>query len=257
MKIAVCLKQVPDGRLRILPEEMRLDRSGPGDLNGVDRYAIEAAVRLKEATPGSEVVAVSMGPQGAAESLRTALALGGDRAALVSDPAVAGSDLLATAKVLAQVLERERPDLTLFGQQSSDGGGGLLWAAIADLLRLPFASQATELSVQDGVVQLSRQTEFGDDVIAVSLPALISVSDSINEPRYTSLKGVMAAKKKPLETLGLSDLGLNPEDAGTAGSRTEVLSTGAPPARPSARKIDDSAEAAEAIVAFLVEKQLV
>ncbi len=112
-------------------------------------------------------------------------------------------------------------------------------------------------TVQDGAVQVSRQTEFGDDVIAASLPALVSVSDSINEPRYTSLKGVMAAKKKPLETLGLGDLGLNPDDAGATGSRTEVVSAGAPPARPSARKIDDSADAAEAIVAFLVEKQLV
>jgi electron transfer flavoprotein beta subunit len=257
MKIAVCLKQVPDGRLRILPDEMRLDRSGPGDLNSVDRYAIEAAVRLKEAIAGSEVVAVSMGPEGAAESLRTALALGADRAVLVSDPAAAGSDLLATARVLARVLERERPDLTLFGQQSTDGGGGLLWAAIADLLRLPFASQAAELSVQDGTVQVSRQTEFGDDVIAVDLPALISVSDSINEPRYTSLKGVMAAKKKPLETLRLTDLGLDPAEAGRAGSRTEVLAVGPPPARASARKIEDGADAAEAIVAFLVEKQLI
>src|ERR1700745_4075743 len=133
MKIAVCLKHVPDGRLRILPDEMRLDRTGPGDLNSVDRYAIEAAVRLKEANAGSEVVAVSMGPEGAAESLRTALALGADRAVLVSDPAAVGSDLLATGKVLARVLEREGPDLTLFGQQSTDGGGGLLWAVIADL----------------------------------------------------------------------------------------------------------------------------
>src|SRR5438874_12092908 len=171
MKISVCLKHVPDGRLRILPDEMRLDRTGPGDLNRVDRYAIEAAVRLKESAAGSEVVAVSMGPEGVAESLRTALALGADRAILVSDPAAAGSDLLATARVLARVLAGQSPDLTLFGQQSIDGGGGLLWAAIADLLRLPFASQAAELNVQDGTIQVSRQTEFGDDSIAVGLPA--------------------------------------------------------------------------------------
>jgi electron transfer flavoprotein beta subunit len=257
MKIAVCLKQVPDGRLRIVPDDMRLDRSGPGDLNSVDRYAIEAAVRLKEAAAGSEVVAVSMGPEGVAECLRTALALGADRAVLVSDPAAAGSDLLATARVLARVLERESPDLTLFGQQTTDGGGGLLWAAIADLLRLPFASQAAELDLQDDTVQVSRQTEFGDDVIAVRLPALISVSDSINEPRYTSLKGVMAAKKKPLEILRLGDLELDPALVGSAGSQTVVLAISPPPARPSARKIEDSADAAEAIVAFLVEKQLV
>jgi electron transfer flavoprotein beta subunit len=257
MNIAVCVKQVPDGRLRIVPDAMRLDRSGPGDLNNVDRYAVEAAVRLKEATAGTEVVALSMGPKDATETLRTALALGADRAVLVSDDAAAGSDLVATAKVLAQALTRQSPDLTLFGQQSADGGGGLLWAAIADLLRLPFISQAAELLVESDTVRVTRQTEFGDDVVAVSLPAMVAVTDSINEPRYTSLRGVMGAKKKPLEMLSLADLGLTPADVGTAGSRTEVLATGAPPTRPDAMRIQDDADAAEAIVEFLMMKQLV
>lgn len=257
MNIAVCVKQVPDGRLRIVPDAMRLDRSGPGDLNNVDRYAVEAAVRLKEATAGTEVIALSMGPKGATETLRTALALGADRAVLVSDDAAAGSDLLATAKVLAQALARQSPDLTLFGQQSADGGGGLLWAAIADLLRLPFISQAGELVVEGDTVRVTRQTEFGDDVVAVSLPAMVAVTDSINEPRYTSLRGVMGAKKKPLDVLSLADLGLTPADVGTAGSRTVVLATGDPPTRPDAVRIQDDAGAAEAIVEFLTKKQLV
>jgi electron transfer flavoprotein beta subunit len=257
MKIAVCVKQVPDGRLRIVPDSMRLDRSGPGDLNNVDRFAVEAAIRLKEAIAGAELVALSMGPKDATETLRTALALGADRAVLVSDDAAAGSDLLATAKVLARALAGQSVDLTLFGQQSADGGGGLLWAAVADLLRLPFISQAADLIVEGDTVRVTRQTEFGDDVVAVSLPAMVAVTDSINEPRYTSLRGVMAAKKKPLEVLSLADLGLDPADAGTAGSRTEVLATGAPPTRADAVRIQDDAEAAEAIVEFLTKKQLV
>jgi electron transfer flavoprotein beta subunit len=257
MNIAVCVKQVPDGRLRIVPDAMRLDRSGPGDLNNVDRYAVEAAVRLKEATADAEVVALSMGPKSATETLRTVLALGADRAVLVSDAAAAGSDLLATAKVLARALARQSADLTLFGQQSADGGGGLLWAAMADLLRLPLVSQAADLLVEGDTVRVTRQTEFGDDVVAVSLPALVAVTDSINEPRYTSLRGVMGAKKKPLEELTLADLGVDPADVGTAGSKTEVLAMGAPPTRADTMRIQDDPGAAEAILEFLAKKQLV
>src|ERR1700682_1027910 len=134
MKIAVCVKHVPAGRLRLDPGTKRLDRSGPGELNDVDLNAIEEALQLKEQNEG-EVVVVSMGPDEAVESLRTALALGADRAILVSDPAAAGSDLLATSRVLAAALAREAPDLTLFGQQASDGSGAMLWAAVAERLR--------------------------------------------------------------------------------------------------------------------------
>src|SRR3954447_20189687 len=159
MKIAVCVKHVPGGHLRIDPASKRLDRGGPGELNGVDKNAIEEAIKLKEAA-GAEVVVVSMGPETAVESLRTARALGADRAVLVSDGAAVGSDMVATSKVLAAALERESADLVLFGQQTSDGGGSLLWAAVGDRLRLPFVSQAAELTVNDSTVRVTRQTEF-------------------------------------------------------------------------------------------------
>ena len=158
-----------------------------------------------------------MGPTAATESLRTGLGMGADRAVLVDDDAVAGSDLVATSLVLARVLERESPDLVLFGQQTSDGGGAVLWAAVAERLQQPFVSQATKLMVGDGVVTVDRETEVGNDRIEARLPAVVAVSDAINEPRYTSLKGMMGAKKKPLETLTAADLGLAADDGGNRG----------------------------------------
>ncbi len=256
MKIAVCVKHVPDGRLRILPDSWRLDRSGPGELNDVDKNAIEEALSIKDDV-GAELVVVSMGPEPAVDSLRTALALGADRAVLISDPEVAGSDLLATSAVLAKSLEREDADLVLFGQQTTDGGGGLLWAAVAERLRRPFVSQATALTLDDRTLRVTRQTEFGDDVIEMPLPALVAVSDAINEPRYTSLKGRMGAKKKPLDILSLGDLGLATADAGDAGSRTVVLGVAQPAARVNSTRVEDEGGAAQAIFDFLREKQLV
>jgi len=255
MKIAVCVKHVPTGRLVVQTESLRLDRSGPGELNDVDKNAIEEALRLKE-DAGFEVVVISMGPEPATESLRTALALGADRAVLVSDPAASGSDLVATSKVLAKALEREGADLVLFGQQTSDGGGALLWAAVADRLRIPFVSQAAELTVAAGMVRVVRETENGYDVIEAQLPCLVAVSDAINEPRYTSLKGMMGAKKKPLEVLTLADLGLDAGEVGDAGSGTEVLGLGAPPTRANSVTVEDDGKAAQAIYDFLVAKQL-
>jgi electron transfer flavoprotein beta subunit len=256
VKIVVCVKHVPSGRRRLEPPGWNLDRSGPGELNRFDRYAVEAAVRLKEGTIDSEVVAASMGPAAASESLRTVLALGADRAVLVCDEGAEGSDLLGTARVLAAVLAREQPDLTVFGQQSEDGVGGILVAAVADLVGRPFVSQAGGLEVGQ-VVRVTRQTEAGDEVIEAPLPALVSVSDAINEPRYTSLKAVMAAKRKPLETVTLADLGVAGGAAGRAGAGTWVQEVGVPPARPRAARVDDESGAAEAIVAFLTDRQLV
>ena len=261
MKIVVCVKHVPSGRLTIPLDTLRLDRRGPGELNGADKNAIEAALVLKADAAGpeaaGEVVVVTMGLDAATESLRTALAMGADRAVLVSDPAAAGSDLVATSKVLAKVIEREHADLVLFGQQTIDGGGAVLWAAVADRLRLPFVSQAAELTVDAGVVRVVRETEFGDDVIEAALPAVVAVSDAINEPRYTSLKGMMGAKKKPLEVVMLAELGLDATDAGDAGSQTEVRGVAAPPTRANSETVEDDGHAAQAIFDFLVEQQLV
>src|SRR5919205_4629628 len=208
MKIAVCVKQVPEGTRRLDPETKRLDRAGEGALNPFDANAVEEALRLKEATGDGEVVVVSLGPAKAQDALRKALAMGADRAVLVSDEAAAGSDLVATSDALAKALEREAADLVLFGQQASDSDGAVMWAAVAERLRRPLISQVAELTVSDGTLRGKRQTEFGYDVIEAPLPVVIAVSDAINDPRYPSLKGIMGAKKKPQETLSASDLGL-------------------------------------------------
>ena len=258
MKIAVCVKQVPDATVtkRIDPGTKRLDRSGEGALNAVDANAVEEALRIKEADGDSEVVVVSLGPQKALDSLRKALAMGADRAVLVSDEGAAGSDLVATSYALAKALERESPDLVLFGQQSSDSDGAVLWAAVAERLRRPMISQAAELKLEGGSVTGKRQTEFGYDVIRASLPAVVAVADSINEPRYPSLKGIMGAKKKPQDVVSLAELGVEGERAGEQGSRTEVLALGDPPPRGDTRTIEDDGSAAEKIVEFLAEKRL-
>jgi electron transfer flavoprotein beta subunit len=255
MKIAVCVKHVPEGTSKIDPGTKRLDRAGEGALNHFDANAVEEALRLKGDAEG-EVVAVSLGPQKALDSLRKALAMGADRAVLVSDDAAAGSDLVATSRLLAAALAKEEPDLVLFGQQASDADGAVLWAAVAERLGLPVVSQASELTVADGKARVKRQTEFGYDTIEAPLPAVVAVSDAINEPRYPSLKGIMGAKKKPQEVLSLAELGVDAGEAGEAGSRTTVLALGDPPARGDARKIEDDGNAAQAIVDFLAEKRL-
>ena len=256
MKIAVCVKHVPEGSSRIDAGSKRLDRSGEGALNHFDANAVEEALRLK-GDSDTEVVVVTLGPAKAADSLRKALAMGADRALQVSDEGAAGSDLVATSRVLAKALERESPDLILFGQQASDSDGAVLWAAVAERLRRPVVSQAAELSLQGGTLSVKRQTEFGYDLIEAPLPAVVAVSDAINEPRYPSLKGIMGAKKKPFDTMSLADLGVDSGDAGEAGSKTEVLALSDPPSRGDARKIEDDGNAAQAIVDFLAEKRLV
>src|SRR3954465_9368415 len=240
MKIAVCVKQVPEGARRLDPETKRIDRSGEGALNPFDANAVEEALRLKDAGGEGGTGLVSMGPPKAQDALRKALAMGADRAVLVSDEGAAGADLVATSAALAKALERESADLVLFGQQANDSDGAVLWAAVADRLRLPVVSQAAEISHADGKLTVKRQTGFGYDVIEAPTPAVVAVSDAINEPRYPSLKGIMGAKSKPQETLSASELGLAEGDLGEQGSRTSVLALNDPPPRGDARKIEDS-----------------
>jgi len=250
MKIAVCVKAVPDasaGR-RIDPATNRLDRSGELAISDFDTYAVEEALKLKEASGEGEVVIVSMGPERAMDALRKALAMGAYRAVLVTDAALEGADLLGTTTALAGALEKEGADLVLFGQQSADGGGACLWAAVADRLRQPVVSQVSELTVDGSSLTGKRQTEFGYDTIKAPLPAVVAVSDAINTPRYPSLKGIMGAKKKPQETVGTPD-------AGAPG--TTVIGLNPPPPRGESRRIEDDGSAAEKIVEFLAEKRLV
>jgi electron transfer flavoprotein beta subunit len=256
MKIAVCVKQVPEGTRRLDPQTKRLDRSGEGALNAFDAHAVEEALRLRERTGEGEVVLVSMGPPRAMDALRKALAMGADRAILVSDDALVGSDLVGTSAVLAAVLERESPDLVLFGQQAADGDGAVMWAAVAERLQRPVISQAAELSVTDGTIRGKRQTEYGYDVIDAPLPAVVAVSDAINEPRYPSLKGIMGARSKPQRSVSLSELGVEAGAVGEAGSRTVVQALNDPPPRGDTVKIEDDGSAAEKIVEYLAEKKL-
>jgi electron transfer flavoprotein beta subunit len=255
MKIAVCVKAVPEHARRIDPETKRLDRSGEPTLNPFDANAVEEALRLKGDDASSEVVLLSLGPERTLDALRKALAMGADRVLLVSDEAAAGSDLVASSYALGKALEREQPDLVLFGQQANDSDGAVLWAAVADRLRRPLISQVAELTSSDGSVRGKRQTEFGYDVIEAPLPAVVAVSDAINEPRYPSLKGIMGAKKKPQETVSLADLGVEADRAGEAGSRTEVYALEDPPPRGETRRIDDDGSAPEKIVEFLLERK--
>ncbi|HKY12376.1 MAG TPA: electron transfer flavoprotein subunit beta/FixA family protein [Gaiellaceae bacterium] len=257
MKIAVCVKHVPEGttHARIDPQTKRLDRSGEGAINPFDTHAVEEALRIKEAQDG-DVLVVSMGPQSAQDSVRKALAMGADGALLVTDDAAAGSDLVATAAALAAALEPESTDLILFGQQASDSDGAVLWAAVADRLRRPVISQVAELTVADGKVTGKRQTEFGYDTIEAQLPAVVAVSDAINEPRYPSLKGIMGARSKPQRSVSVSELGIDAGEVGDAGSRTVVQALNDPPPRGDTVKIEDDGSAPEKIIEYLAEKKV-
>jgi electron transfer flavoprotein beta subunit len=259
VKVLVCVKEVPDASApkRIDPQTFRLDRSVPGALNEFDTHALEEGLRIGEREGDGEVVTLLMGPPKAADSLRKALAVGADRAVHVVDDALAGSDLVATSCALAKAIERESPDLILFGQQAADSDGAVLWAAVADRLRLPVISQAASLELADGKVKVKRQTEYGYDVIEAPLPCVVAVSDAINEPRYPSLKGIMGAKKKPQDSVTTVDLGLGPDEIGETGSRTEVYAVGEPPLRGESRRIEDNGDAAEAILEYLSEKKLI
>jgi electron transfer flavoprotein beta subunit len=255
VKIAVCVKEVPDASAarRIDPATHRLDRAGERTLNPFDAHAVEEALRLKEGPAGaeSEVVVICMGPETALRTLGKALSLGADRAILVSDPSLAGADIWLTAKVLAAAIAREPYDLVLFGQQAADSESYVMAAAVADRLRRPLVTQVAQLTLEGQSIRAKRQTESGYDVIEAPLPAVISVADSINDPRYPSLKAIMGAKRKPQETLSAADLGIS------GSSRTEVLALSSPPAKAGgARVVDEGGSSAEAIVEFLVERKI-
>jgi electron transfer flavoprotein beta subunit len=252
VRIAVCVKAVPDAATgaRLDPATLRLDRRGDLALSEYDAHPLEEALRLREADGEGEIGILSMGPPAAMDALRKGLAMGADRAVLVSDDALAGADLVVTSKALAAALGAWAPDLVLFGQQSADGNGACLWAAVADRLGLPVLSQVAALTVEGGAVTGRRQTETGYETLRAPLPAVVAVSESINEPRYPSLKGIMGAKSKPQETLSADDLGV------AAASATTVLALAPPPARGESRRVEGGAEAADAIVEFLAEKRL-
>jgi electron transfer flavoprotein beta subunit len=255
VKIAVCVKEIPDATAarRIDAGTRRLDRSGEGTLNRYDAHAVEEALRLKEgaAGPDTEVTAVCMGPEGAMRTLHRALSLGADRAVLVTDPELAGADLNVTARALAGALARDAYDLVLLGQQAGDSECYVMAAAVADHLRRPLVTQVAELTLDGTTIRAKRQSELGYDIIEAPLPAVVSVADSINEPRYPSLKAIMGAKRKPQETLSATDV-----EAGGP-PRTEVLGLSPPPAKAGGRRLEDEdGSSATQIVEFLVERKV-
>jgi electron transfer flavoprotein beta subunit len=262
LKICVLVKEVPDAAVekRMDPNTKRLDRSGEKNLNPFDTHAIEAAMQIREGgtVDVEEIVAVTMGPESAERALHKAVSLGADRSVHLTDEALAGSDVCATGYALAQVLEQESPDLVLLGQQSDDGECYTVGAVVADHLRMPSLTQVIKMDVEGDKLVCERQAEYGYDTVEVSLPAVISVGDAINEPRYPSLKAIMGAKKKPLEKKSVADVGIEPDKVGEQGSRTAVLAINPPPQKEPGTIIEDedTNETVEKIVAWLEERKL-
>src|SRR5881275_325475 len=218
MKIAVLVKEVPDAAVqkRIDSNTGRLDRSGEKNLNPYDTHAIEAAMQIKEGgdVEVDEIVAVTMGPSTAVRALHKAVSLGADRSMHLSDDALAGSDVAATGYALAKAVEKESPDLVLLGQQSDDGECYTIGAVVADHLKMPSLTQVIKIDMEPDALRCERQAEYGYDTVQVKLPAVISVGDAINEPRYPSLKAIMGAKKKPLDALSASDAQIDSNKVG-------------------------------------------
>lgn len=260
MKIIVCLKQVPATTAeKRYTADLRLDRAAAeAVINPLDEYAIEQALRLQESGAIETVGYLSMGPEQAAEALRRALAMGGDEAYLVTDSALAGSDQWATARVLAAALDKLAPDVALMGMASDDARGSLVPAAVAALRGVPLLSYGSELTVTGSTAQIRRLTADGYDVIEAPLPVVASVTDQVGEPRYASLKGIMAAKRKPMETWGLADLGLSAADLHGA-ALTRVVEARKPEAKPPTERVENLGpdEAVTRIADWLAARRLI
>jgi electron transfer flavoprotein beta subunit len=263
VKICVLVKEVPDAAVekRMDQGSKRLDRSGEKNLNPFDTHAIEAAMQIREggAVEVDEIVAVTMGPESAFRALHKAVSLGADRSVHLTDPALENSDVVATGYALAQVLKTEQPDLVLLGQQSDDGECYTIGAVVADYLQMPSLTQVIKMDVEGGALRCERQAEYGYDTVQVELPAVISVGDAINEPRYPSLKAIMGAKKKPLDTKSTSDAEIDTSRVGSDGSRTTVLGINPPPEKQAGEIIEDedTDETVEKIVAWLDVRKLI
>jgi electron transfer flavoprotein beta subunit len=260
VKIVVCLKQVPaSGADKRYTDDLRLDRAAAETIiNPLDEYAIEQALRLADAGAADRVTYLSMGPEQAAEALRRALAMGGDDAVLVTDPALGGADEWATARVLAAALDKLAPDVALMGMASDDARGSLVPGAVAAIRGLPLLSYGSELQVGNGAARVRRLSATGFDWVAAPLPVVASVTDQVGEPRYASLKGIMAAKRKPLETWSLSEIGLGTDDLRGA-ALTRVTDARPPEGKPPTERIENlpAAEAATKIADWLSARKLI
>jgi electron transfer flavoprotein beta subunit len=260
MKIVVSIKQVPaTGADKRYTDDLRLDRAGvEAIINPLDEYAIEQALRLLDAGTADSVTYLSMGPATAAEALRRALAMGGHDAVLVTDDALAGADEWVTARVLAAALDKLEPDVALMGMASDDARGSLVPGAVAAMRNVPLLSYGSELALADGEARVRRLSATGFDWIAAPLPVVATVTDQVGEPRYASLKGIMAAKRKPLETWSLADLGLSTDEL-SGGALTQVTDARPPEAKGPTERIENlpAAEAATRIADWLAARKLI
>jgi electron transfer flavoprotein beta subunit len=263
MNIVVLVKQVPDTYSeRKLRDDGVLDRDATDAvLDEINERAVEAALQLKEADDGaggSVVTVLTMGPERATDAIRKALSMGADKAVHLSDEALAGSDAVATAKVLAKAIGTvDGVDLVLAGNEASDGRGAAVPAMVADVLGWPAMTHVRELTVEGGAVTGRRETDDGVTVLTAELPVVVSVSEKINEPRYPSFKGIMAAKKKPVATLSLADVGVDAGEVGLANALTTVTSASPKPPKSAGEKVTDEGDGGDKIASFLVGQKLI
>ncbi len=256
MNIVVCLKQVPDtySERTLRPADSTLDRdAADAVINELDEYAIEEGLRLAEAH-GGEVTILSMGPQKASESIRKGLSMGADKAVHLVDDALAGSDALGA---IAAVLGRIGFDVVILGSESTDARMGVMAAMLAERLGVPQLSFASKVEIDAAVISINRQADYGYDRVQASLPAVISVVEKINEPRYPSFKGIMAAKKKPVETLGLADAGIDPGQVGLASAATEVVSFARRPPRQAGTVVKDEGDGGIKAAEYLAAQKFI
>ncbi len=260
MKMFVCIKQIPDPNTvvsKLDPNTKRLVRTGvPLVLDPGDESTISAAIKLRDTVGNSELTAVSMGPTNAQEALRRSLAMGVDRAILVSDPALAGSDVVATARVLAAVLKNEGADLIFCSTESTDGYTGMVPGGIAEFLGISQLTFAREITVEGNKAVIKRVTQTGYQTVESPLPAVVTIASGTFEAIYPTMKGIMSAKKKPFSQLSLSDLGIAASEVGEEGARERILTIGQVEARAAGQIIKDDGNAAQAIADFLQRYQL-
>jgi electron transfer flavoprotein beta subunit len=258
MNIVVCVKQVPDtASERTLRPDGTLDRQAvDGLINELDEYGIEEGLRIAEAH-GGEVTILTMGPEKASESIRKALSMGADKAVHLVDDALVGSDALATSYALSQVLKQIGFDLVICGSESTDARTGVLPAMLAERLGVPQLTLAGKVDIEGTGITIRRVSDEGYAVVTASLPAVVSVMEKINEPRYPSFKGIMAAKKKPVRTLSLADAGIDPAEVGLGNAATAVADFAARPPRAAGVVVKDEGDGGAKVAAFLAERKFI
>ncbi|WP_327373473.1 electron transfer flavoprotein subunit beta/FixA family protein [Streptomyces sp. NBC_01216] len=259
LRIAVCVKYVPDATGdRGFADDLTVDRDEvDGLLSELDEYAVEQALQISEESDDAEVTVLTVGPDDAKDALRKALSMGADKAVHVNDEDIHGSDVIGTSAILAKALEKTGFDLVVCGMASTDGTMGVLPALLAERLGLPQMTLLSELSVADGLVKGRRDGDAATEQVEAPLPAVVSVTDQSGEARYPSFKGIMAAKKKPVEELDLDDLGIDADEVGLAGSWTLVDSAAARPARTAGTIVTDEGDGGKQLAAFLAAQKFI